>query len=516
MPDDGLREVGNGLAGQFEGVVFFGLWKIAPDLPFQKTVPVPPSAPKEALHPFLAQPPLPDHRREKVLDLRSVIRKKSLERSERDSLLFVEARQDLLDQHAGERAGQGSLHLAPPGQPLQGEESQELVARPFAPADAPEMGAALAAVAPTDALQEGRYRIRRLVEEHPVYVADVDAQFERARGDAQRVGPTPKPALDAPAFFGLQVGVVQFGAPLEAPFVVEQGEEPVAAAAAVGEDQDFPVAPRVVEVVQQGDEFAVFVFQMDQVRDDLALHRGQHPDGVGPEAEELDHRIGIGDGGRKGNPLHRKGRPARQAFEQVGQLLSPIAVDQGMHLVDDHGLDPPDEPAQIGIRAAQRDVERFRGGQEQVGAPAAGPLEVAGAHGEAQTQPLEDRPKPPLQVEGQRPRGHYVDHRRRPPGLDHPFDAGRQHGLGLPRPRRRLQDQVPPFEQRRDHLPLYRMQMRKRAEERPVGVGELQQGRIKIINREGHGHGVVDLCVEPTGSRTRPRSTPLHEPGEDA
>ena len=87
---------------------------------------------------------------------------------------------------------------------------------------------------------------------------------------------------------------------------------------------------------------------------------------------------------------------------------------------------------------------------------------------------------------------------------------------GLSRPRRRLQDQILPFEERRDHLPLYWMEMRKRAEERPVGVGELQQGRIKIINREGHGRGVVDLCVEPTGSRTRSRSLRLHEPGGDA
>ena len=100
------------------------------------------------------------------------------------------------------------------------QKSEKLPLGPFPAADPPEVRAALPPVGPAEALEKGRRGIGRFVEQDTVHIADVNAQFERARRNAERVSPAPEPVFHSPAFLRLQIGVMQLGHVLKAALVV--------------------------------------------------------------------------------------------------------------------------------------------------------------------------------------------------------------------------------------------------------------------------------------------------------
>ena len=109
------------------------------------------------------------------------------------------------------------------------------------------------AIGAPEALHKRRDALRWLVQDDPIHVANVDPQLERAGGDAQRLGPTLKLALDLLALAWFEIAVMQIGGRLQAPLVVQQRKEAVATAATVGKQQQFAMAKTLDEVVDKGD-----------------------------------------------------------------------------------------------------------------------------------------------------------------------------------------------------------------------------------------------------------------------
>src|SRR5262249_27227569 len=130
---------------------------------------------------------------------------------------------------------------------------QQLLAGPRAPTDAPEGGLVRLAVGASEALHKRCGALRWLVQNYPIHVANINTQLERAGGDAQRLGPTLKLALDLLALTRLEIAVVQVGGRLQSPLVIQQRKEAVATAATVGKQQQFAMAKTLHEVVDQGD-----------------------------------------------------------------------------------------------------------------------------------------------------------------------------------------------------------------------------------------------------------------------
>src|SRR5262245_11650797 len=98
------------------------------------------------------------------------------------------------------------------------------------------------AVGAPEALYKRCDALRWLVQDHPIHVADVDTQLERAGGDAQRLSSTLKLALDLLTLTRFEIAVMQVGGRLQMPLVVQQCKEAVAMAATVGKQQQFTVA----------------------------------------------------------------------------------------------------------------------------------------------------------------------------------------------------------------------------------------------------------------------------------
>src|SRR5215468_7641923 len=109
------------------------------------------------------------------------------------------------------------------------------------------------AVGAPKALHKRCDALRWFVQDHPIHVANVDPQLERAGGDAQRLGPTLKLALDLLTLTRFEIAVVQVGSRLQAPLVVQQRKEAIATAATVGKQQQFAMAKTLHEVVDKGD-----------------------------------------------------------------------------------------------------------------------------------------------------------------------------------------------------------------------------------------------------------------------
>ena len=127
----------------------------------------------------------------------------------------------------------------------------------------------------------------------------------------------------------------------------------------------------------EGEIAAAAVARVDDgaVRPGPALRPGAHQ-----EAGDLLDRL---LGGREANPLQLAAAERREPLEGEGQMGAALVRRHGMDLVDDHAAGGRQHLA-AGVRA-QKDVEGFRRGHQDMGRPAAHarPLArrgVAGAH----------------------------------------------------------------------------------------------------------------------------------------
>ena len=180
------------------------------------------------------------------------------------------------------------------------------------------MSAALTAIGASHPLQESRYRIRRLEEQHSVDIPNINTQFERAGSDAQGLVAPAEALLDPSAFPGLEVGIVELGNPSKATLLAGEGEKPVTLPPAVGKDEDLSITPHAVQIIQKAEEFAVLPFELDQVRYNMALRGTDNANRIGAEKEVRDDRVDVSDGGRKRDLLDWAAGPTFQTLQQAG------------------------------------------------------------------------------------------------------------------------------------------------------------------------------------------------------
>ena len=216
----------------------------------------------------------------------------------------------------------------------------------------------------------------------------------------------------------------------------------VAFSPAVCKQQDFPISPQTIEIIQKRREFFVS-FEVDQVGRDVALHGAYKADRIDTEAEKADNRVGIGDGGGKSNFLHPAAGATLQAPQEKGQLPAPILIQERMDFVDDHHPNALQKRLQFGIGASGEHIQGFGSGENKVGAAPTLPFLIACPNSELETQTLcQDRGETPFQVNGQRSGGHNIENGLPAARLNHPLDARGQDRFGLSRTGCRLQYNV--------------------------------------------------------------------------
>ncbi len=88
---------------------------------------------------------------------------------------------------------------------------------------------------------------------------------------------------------------MKLGHALKPPLPVHHGKQPITLPPAVGKDQDLTVFPDVVKIVQKGDKFTVLVFEVDQMRNNIALYARCTSYRIGLKPEEPDHGIHVGN-----------------------------------------------------------------------------------------------------------------------------------------------------------------------------------------------------------------------------
>ena len=140
-----------------------------------------------------------------------------------------------MHQYTGEVAGPHRFYNPLLREVAQRHELQQLLASPGAAADAPEHAGLRLAVGTAEALYKCRHAFRRFVQHDGVHISDVNAQFQGAGGDTQGLRPALELAFDLLALARFEVAVMQVGSLLKRAMVAQQGEESVAAAAAVSE-----------------------------------------------------------------------------------------------------------------------------------------------------------------------------------------------------------------------------------------------------------------------------------------
>ncbi len=103
-------------------------------------------------------------------------------------------------------------------------------------------------------------------------------------------------------------------------------------------------------------------------------------------AQETGHFVERLDGGREANALDLALGQVGQAFQAEGEMNAALVAGQGMNLIHNDGMHPPEHLPRLG--AGQQQVERFRGGDQNVGRLAHHSLAlprrgIAGANGDA-------------------------------------------------------------------------------------------------------------------------------------
>ncbi len=159
------------------------------------------------------------------------------------------------------------------------------------------MGAALAAIGTSDALQKSRHGIGGTEENDGIHIPDVDSQLKGAGGNNEGPVAAAEPVFDAPSFPGLEVGIMQLHHPAEASLRGEQGVQTVALPTAVGEQDHFPVVVDVMEIVQESDDLLVLSFDVDEMGNNFPLDRTQEMYRIGLKPEEIHDALYVGNGG---------------------------------------------------------------------------------------------------------------------------------------------------------------------------------------------------------------------------
>ncbi len=311
---------------------------------------------------------------------------------------------------------------------------------------------------PAHPLQRARDAGRRLDLDHQVDRAHVDAELEAAGGHHagkpsalevvldqrslllghrpvvrlrdHRARPVGDPGLRHDLRRRLVVGLEPLARDL-----VEPGREALGEPTGVGEDDRGAVlADQVGDVLLDvgpdrlaaGRVAALFVVVLLRRRhvldgyDDLEvppLLRGRRHDvDRRLAAEEPRHLLQRPNRGAEADPLGRLLEQGVESLEADGEVGAALGTGDGVHLVDDHGLDASERLASL---AGQHQEQRLGGGDQDVGRSGDQPAPVGGAgvpgpHADPQlrhllSQPLRGLPDPgergaqvALDVDGQR------------------------------------------------------------------------------------------------------------------
>ena len=222
---------------------------------------------------------------------------------------------------------------------------------------------------PADALQPAGDRLRALDLDHEVDGAHVDAELERRGGDEARDQARLQQLLDLGPLLAGERAVVGAGDRLVRELVEPQGE-PLGEPAVVDEDDRRAVLPHEVEQgrVDRRPDRARARLVAGRHRDAVRQHRLAEAEVgarlahvlerddhlevellAGAGVDELD-RPAAGDEppdllqrplrGREPDALERVVGGALEPLERQRQMRTALRAGDGVHLVDDHGLDP--------------------------------------------------------------------------------------------------------------------------------------------------------------------------------
>ena len=262
----------------------------------------------------------------------------------------------------------------------------------------------------------------------------------------------------------------------ETPPPVQHGKQSVAGTSAVGKYQNFPVRKRIVKVVKKGDQFFLFLFEVNEVGNNLLVNVLCNANRIRLESEKSDDGVHVGNGGGKGDFLKPFSRSSFQSFKQQGQVLAPVLIHNGVDFINDDHTHLGDKLPEIGILAPQDHVEGFRCGDHEVRIAAPGSFNVPGADTETEPQARGDNGiQTAFQVKRQCPGGDNVEDAIGAFGEKNPFKTGGQDGLRFTGTGCRLQDQVLALKDRINGLKLRRKESGKGAVKCPIGVGQSEE-----------------------------------------
>ncbi len=93
------------------------------------------------------------------------------------------------------------------------------------------------------------------------------------------------------------------------------------------------------------------------------------PAGCPPEPCSQASSAGrVADRGGQPDPLDGPADEVGEAFQYGQQVPAPVVAGERVHFVDHDGLQPGEEPGMVDVDADQHRLERFRSGEQDVGA----------------------------------------------------------------------------------------------------------------------------------------------------
>ncbi|CAB4243176.1 conserved protein of unknown function [Methylacidimicrobium sp. AP8] len=233
-----------------------------------------------------------------------------------------------------------------------------------------------------DPLEKGSDRPRRAELADKVDLADVDAELQGGGGDENREPPGLQPLLGRKAPFPAQAPVM--GGHRRFPEASGQVVgDPLGEAAAVDEDKGCPagadqIGQAIVDLfpdLGREDRLQRGRGQLDR---DLHLSpRSEVDDGAGRRSPLSDPGKEVGQladrplGRRKPDALEGHASQGGEPFQGKGEVGPPLSGGHGVDLVEDDDSDRGEQSASAA--AAEKEVERLRGGHQEMGRPAEEP-----------------------------------------------------------------------------------------------------------------------------------------------
>ncbi len=337
----------------------------------------------------------------------------------------------------------------------------------------------------SDPLEPARDRLRALDLDHEVDRAHVDPELERGGRDQAWDLPRLEQLLDEEALLARERAVVRARDLLLRELVQPQGEA-LGEPAVVDEDDRRAVLPDELEdrrdrstarstgstaprpdpicdavgkrrhrEVRGRAELAHVLERNDDLEVELLPRAGV--DELDVTARARDEAADLGQrtlSRREADALERPLDERLQPLEREREMRSALRPGDGVHLVEDHGLDPAQVLARL---RGEEQEERLRGRDEDVGRRLQHPppllgRRVAGAYGDAELR-AQTRERPaqiPLDVVVQRLQRRDVEEPQPFTGrVVQPVDPDEERGERLPRPGRRLDEDMPSARDRR-------------------------------------------------------------------